>query len=1241
MPRSDAEPEASASPPGRLHLWRHRIRELRGQGSLDSDEGLGGDTVPPPPPAGGHVAPAGRAASHESGSLSDLEDTTGDGASPPLPTPMTFSKFRLGARRDKSLPPQPEPTRKQKPHRVSRLREFTDRLRWSRDEKSAAASPPGSSHKTRPRRPPQPPAQPAITEGRGGSEPGEGRPRAEPSISLRQRPVSDSDLAWQPAGGTVTSAVPPQQRSVPNRSASVSRVDACGTTDKTNSARRNATARTSSFSVGRAAPRSTVPQTLPRKLPSGTANAAAPAPSHTRQNSDSLVELGRSPSPLTEEDDEIQHAGNSHLLEAMLREIQLQSLSLQRRDSSGLLPRQSHSADGWPERSGRLDAADVSRAVSVGPQPAVNEVTRPADVNGGQKSVPAPDATPTWPAVDRDGSLVGGDGETASRTSAATDAAVSEMSGVAAGEASGKATVKAVAERPKLRRPLLPSSSDSGTSGDEPREPRFADLSPVIITHGQVIESPLISRAGRARVESTGPPVESGGPRVELGETDDWQGRSQTDAGNRQSDSRQNIPNTGPRMGGSKPCQREIEANDATSRGQLQAREPSKNIEESSKSGDSQSFRSSDNCFVENTQKVPSGSSPPSCKQTDSNEQSNFSFSSADVDKAVNQTPNQSNLPESSRKSYELSSPAQGSSECLLTDVKGQLQNPTELNDDSAGKRDSAGTEVSSDQLLDNCQEPANSRLSLDSFANKRSGSDDVKSARWGESRDPSSEQPLRSPPPLTRQNATGRSVSPFDPACPPNGESHQGVQQEQDNALKLSLDRSDPLDVSADKENIRQAVKKAVALLLNELNVDEDQEEPWYPGQTDPTTTQPSQSFATQDEEEPQLRRRGSTYTTKQPESKTVDVVRLSDTGLTVTASMAAADHRRPPLIKAAQKRFRSKSLSPSVLRRDSRETAARTEECSGGRRTTVTTGPSKRTPRVPFTHTQQRQRSFDLSGAEMRARDAEPRRRSFKKRPAIKAAAALSPSTDSVSSTSSDEQRVRGRGRPSRHGHVKLHAPRLRTVSDSATLRPLSAAGRLLPLTEQTAAQPDRRRNISPSPLAYDSEPDGPGRAGRRRLRGPYGELLEGKMSRAETAPPLGALIESASPSPSPRPGPRRGSTRRRANGAACSESAAATPRTRSSGSEGERSQRGDSRRASSGRRLSTAASRSDGELSQLPRPEQELTQLLSEALYDGVGPTARRMLAQTAAGQDQPGAQVRPATHTHIHTHTQLLS
>ncbi|KAF0312680.1 Rho guanine nucleotide exchange factor 17 [Amphibalanus amphitrite] len=164
----------------------------------------------------------------------------------------------------------------------------------------------------------------------------------------------------------------------------------------------------------------------------------------------------------------------------MLREIQMQSLSLQRRDSSGLLQRQSHSADGWGDVNGRparLGGADLSRAVSADPPSAANEVTRPDGVSSGQKSANAPGTAPARPAVERCGSSVDGDGEMASQTTGATTDAAAPATVAAEAAAAGG--------RPKLRRPLLPGSSDSGTSGDEPREPRFADLSPVIITHGQ------------------------------------------------------------------------------------------------------------------------------------------------------------------------------------------------------------------------------------------------------------------------------------------------------------------------------------------------------------------------------------------------------------------------------------------------------------------------------------------------------------------------------------------------------------------------------------------------------------------------------------------------------------------------------------------------------------------------------------------------------------------------------------
>ena len=171
MPRPPAAPGAPEE--GAAALLRRREAFSKGHSvSLDSADGLVTAACADAAPSAAAQLPAGRAAAHESGSLSDSEEAAADSS--------VFSRLRLKVRQSPPPPavsqcnktPQRPQSPKAKARRVDRLREFTERLRhtdlkWGRDERGRLDEPPG----------------PAPTAGCGGAHPCVRREAAQPAAA--------------------------------------------------------------------------------------------------------------------------------------------------------------------------------------------------------------------------------------------------------------------------------------------------------------------------------------------------------------------------------------------------------------------------------------------------------------------------------------------------------------------------------------------------------------------------------------------------------------------------------------------------------------------------------------------------------------------------------------------------------------------------------------------------------------------------------------------------------------------------------------------------------------------------------------------------------------------------------------------------------------------------------------------------------------------------------------------------
>ncbi|KAF0287354.1 Rho guanine nucleotide exchange factor 17 [Amphibalanus amphitrite] len=426
------------------------------------------------------------------------------------------------------------------------------------------------------------------------------------------------------------------------------------------------------------------------------------------------------------------------------------------------------------------------------------------------------------------------------------------------------------------------------------------------------------------------------------------------------------------------------------------------------------------------------------------------------------------------------------------------------------------------------------------------------------------------------------------------------------EDVLNINLDQLDEDGaeaISQVQENFRQAVKMAVETLLSEVSAGDEQTE---------LTSLPS--GAEHEREVAHVRVEG-----KEVVDEWTGAEDLTTTVTSVRKEQRQTDQTLPPLLElegkaasisqhddtterrqARPRRFKSKSLSPVPFRFAEEQLPQLVEEAAEPE--TLQRPAASRAKSRSLEH---KQRSFDLL-------DRPPRERKRNQKRKEKVGFMLTTDQDSLSSSSSDEAHSRGRSqtldpdfaRPKAEKmRLKSHSARGRTTSDTATLRPLlthqSHMGELLTLDEPLRFGKGRR-HASPSFLSYDSDvdrfprsPHGP----RRRLRGPYGEMLEGKMSRGDTNRMardddslkfLSSLVESASPSPTPANSSPRVSRQERSSG---------PPRTPS-----------------------------DGELVQLepshvrtvssPSELAHFSELLSEGYYDGVSPAAEGLISQLTA-------------------------
>lgn len=468
--------------------------------------------------------------------------------------------------------------------------------------------------------------------------------------------------------------------------------------------------------------------------------------------------------------------------------------------------------------------------------------------------------------------------------------------------------------------------------------------------------------------------------------------------------------------------------------------------------------------------------------------------------------------------------------------------------------------------------------------------------------------------------------------------ESQLRLQQAQVDVLTTKLDQLDeePEAVSQIHENFKQAVKMAVETLLSEVSAGDE-----------PTELATLPSGAIRDREVARVRVEG-----KEIGADEWDEDEELTTTFTSTQKKkkASSDDLMPPLLDlhgvvescstvketktlTFERRFKSKSLSPipfqyreelmPVVREELPETLEPSLARSGTR------GKSR--------SLEHKQRSFDLLDHPSKEPIGKERKRSLKRKKGEAASLSHVPSHDSLSSSSSDEMRggARGQGfdkdytrQKSDKPRPKPHTARGRTTSDATTLRPLlthqPAGMDMLNLEDQTNFR-HGRRHASPSFWSYDSDvekfprsPHGP----RRRLRGPYGEMLEGKMSRGESyrsmlrtgddVPPkmLASLAESGSPSPSPGGSSPRTTRPQRASAEDTEDAEDAAPPP-------SRAHLG----VSSDSELVELDPAAGGHVRAVSSPSelahyQEL--LSSEEYYDGVGPTAESLISQLSPAE-----------------------
>ncbi|KAF0287667.1 Rho guanine nucleotide exchange factor 17 [Amphibalanus amphitrite] len=383
MPRPPAAPGAPAE--GAAALLRRREAFSKGHSvSLDSADGLvtaaGADAAPP----------AGRAAAHESGSLSDTEESAPDSS--------VFSRLRLRVRQSPPPPPpaahsKKAPERPQSPkakaRRVDRLREFTERLRhtdlkWGRDERATSMSPP--------ERPPLPAAvapTPVSADKPPSQPPRRHRRKARPP---RPPPIGENapvtGLAPAKTSLFKTNSAPPSPDSAPSRD--------------------HASALTIQpvyFSINKpAGTPHTTSQTLPKKfkaqnapVPEEDASLAPIKPTHVRHKSDPVKDW-EPPSTEQQSEPPVQASNprDSLLLDALLKEINSDTCLLDRDDKQTAAA----AADETPvsTKSGE-DGTSSAPAAHAGsdstqlPQPAeaiaqssANETDTPAENTAGKSA---------------------------------------------------------------------------------------------------------------------------------------------------------------------------------------------------------------------------------------------------------------------------------------------------------------------------------------------------------------------------------------------------------------------------------------------------------------------------------------------------------------------------------------------------------------------------------------------------------------------------------------------------------------------------------------------------------------------------------------------------------------------------------------------------------------------------------------------------------------------------------------
>ncbi|XP_043238811.1 serine/arginine repetitive matrix protein 2-like [Amphibalanus amphitrite] len=1084
MPRPPAAPGAPAE--GAAALLRRREAFSKGHSvSLDSADGLvtaaGADAAPP----------AGRAAAHESGSLSDTEESAPDSS--------VFSRLRLRVRQSPPPPPpaahsKKAPERPQSPkakaRRVDRLREFTERLRhtdlkWGRDERATSMSPP--------ERPPLPAAvapTPVSADKPPSQPPRRHRRKARPP---RPPPIGENapvtGLAPAKTSLFKTNSAPPSPDSAPSRDQlsvqpAVSPSSALSAANVTTSAARaaanvppNATVRASS--VG---PPSVSDRAASAALSAGRSDGAPAATPLSAGAKETSKEAPVRP---------------SFGYYTQPRTIPFRSASFSRSSHSGI------NRTARPGSASALTIQPVYFSINKpAGTPHTTSQTLPKKFKAQNAPVPEEDASlaPIKPTHVRHKSDPVKDWEPPST------------------EQQSEPPVQASNPRDSLLLDALLKEINSDTClldrDDKQTAAAAADETPVSTKSGE--DGTSSAPAAHAGSDSTQLPQPA--EAIAQSSANETDTPAENTAGK---SAKQTAECSTPPADGKQPLSNETKATDDAP----QPVSPPAACDEPPAAA---------------AAAVSGNAAPPNdlsqCKQAEPTENS-----------GVDQEDNVA------RSGANASSDSGSANITAQPDVGG---------DALASSDGPAPPQKEEQEAVSNAATPAthDSETQAESSGTKSSADDDV---------------PLR-------------------------------LRQAHEDVLNINLDQLDEDGaeaISQVQENFRQAVKMAVETLLSEVSAGDEQTE---------LTSLPS--GADHEREVAHVRVEG-----KEVVDEWTGAEDLTTTVTSVRKEQRQADQTLPPLLelegKAAgisqhgdtterrqvrPRRFKSKSLSPVPFRVAEEQLPQLVEEAAEPE--TLQRPAASRAKSRSLEH---KQRSFDLL-------DRPPRERKRNQKRKEKVGFMLTTDQDSLSSSSSDEAHSRGRSqtldpdfaRPKAEKmRLKSHSARGRTTSDTATLRPLlthqSHMGELLTLDEPLRFGKGRR-HASPSFLSYDSDvdrfprsPHGP----RRRLRGPYGEMLEGKMSRGDTNRMardddslkfLSALVESASPSPTPANSSPRVSRQERSSG---------PPRTPS-----------------------------DGELVQLepshvrtvssPSELAHFSELLSEGYYDGVSPAAEGLISQLTA-------------------------